>query len=1497
MKNQLTSRILTTRISLLALGSLSGVTYAQSTRIWDGGGVAGTNMDTAVNWSADTVPNGVAPGDTAQWNGTVTGPLALTYTAGGTPGSNLGAGNGIFLSVLGTQTDSLTITQASGTTALRLQNLTIASGAGAFTFGNANAFTDGITLGSGSVNAHTFTNNSSNMATFGADVRFAFGGAGAKTTTFTGSGNWTFSGKYGNNGTGSITSIFKAGAGTLTINSNIQGTNSGAVAVNPGNFHVNGGTVVIDTGGVVTTTNFSSIGLQGTDVATMTLKGNGSFNSSASDFNIGDVGSASGTLNVQDTASLVVGTGGGFFVGSANTGGSTASGTVNHSAGTITVNRTNDGAFVIGGRNSATTGGSGTYNLSGTGVLANAGNAFIGGYGTGTFNQSAGTFNNTGWVSIGRQTGGTGNYNISGGNLNQTAAGLGIVVGEVGTGTLTVSATGAVTTTPTGSMFVGNGAAGNGTVNLNGGTITTPKVSTAGGTSTFNFNGGTLKTNAANTTYFQGLTSTNVRNGGALIDTNGFNLTIGQALLHSAIGGDAATDGGLTKSGTGTLTLSGASTYNGPTSVGNGGLVFGGSSNTGNISVSDGATLGGKVTNINASAVSNASNPNLTLGTAGATNLALDFNTLGNPTAPVFNLGTGVVTLNGVVSVSLANTTALTSTPNSTTLALIGYGSQGGSGSWNLTTPSAGHTTFALNPTANALYLNVTANPITWTGALSTAWNDDALGAPNNWSLPDTSGTDYINGDTVSFTNTAGNFNVDITENVSPGSVNFTNTSNAYTIGSTGGFGITTGSVSLNGSGSVTINNSNSYTGATTINGGTLTLNGSLTASAVTLNSGALNVNSTTALGPAALTINSGTLDSASGVALSTNPPENWNGDFAFAGSSSLDMGTGVVTLGGSGDRSVNVSGALAVGELKSAATQGFTKQGPGILVVSSDGTNTAGSNVLGVLNVAGGTLQTNRASGATGDFMAAGVTGSGTITNGAATERWLFSNAATGSFNFSGVLANGAAGALGFNKSGGSTQTLSGNNTYSGTTTVAGGTLILSGSNSLSGPVAVTGGGTLSITGTNAAGGAVSVTGAIGSPGIINLQNSNALGTTSVVTSVSRHGGVQLQGGIALPAGVTFITSNDGTTSAAMPYAIGNLGGDNTINGTITLTSGGGSSIIQSDSGSLTLNGNITIAATQTSRGIILQGASTGANAFNGVLSDLSGTSTASIIKNGAGTWTVSGSNTYTGVTTVNAGTLIVTGNNTGNSAASVVANATLALKGNLGGSLTVAADGILALDVAATQGAQVTRLIGSSLTNTAGAVLNLTAPVAPAPGVYTLVTTSSGTISAVPTVRTGFSGGTLSLSGDSKSLLLTIPNPSAYDAWALSKGLTGANNGAEQDNSDNDGIANVLEFALDGNPLASDTNKLPVSTEDATNFYFDFDRRDDSIAEVTLSFEYGTLTPGLPSSVAIPSSNTPIAGPPVTITDNGNGTHHVKVTVAKSGQPALFGRLKAVK
>ena len=70
------------------------------------------------------------------------------------------------------------------------------------------------------------------------------------------------------------------------------------------------------------------------------------------------------------------------------------------------------------------------------------------------------------------------------------------------------------------------------------------------------------------TTFLQQLSQANIRDGGAVIDTTNFNVTVIQPLLHSTIPGDNVIDGGLTKRGNGTLTLSGAgSSYTGPTVI------------------------------------------------------------------------------------------------------------------------------------------------------------------------------------------------------------------------------------------------------------------------------------------------------------------------------------------------------------------------------------------------------------------------------------------------------------------------------------------------------------------------------------------------------------------------------------------------------------------------------------------------------------------------------------------------------------------------------------------------------------------------------------------------------------------------------------------------------------------------------------------------------------------------------------------------------------------
>lgn len=106
---------------------------------------------------------------------------------------------------------------------------------------------------------------------------------------------------------------------------------------------------------------------------------------------------------------------------------------------------------------------------------------------------------------------------------------------------------------------------------LNGGELRTPSVRVADrelGTNNsawLTFNGGKLTAigadNANFITTYGGGQNTFVASGGAVIDTNGFNIGIQVNLLDGGAGG------GLTKQGTGTLTLSGVYGYTGPTIV------------------------------------------------------------------------------------------------------------------------------------------------------------------------------------------------------------------------------------------------------------------------------------------------------------------------------------------------------------------------------------------------------------------------------------------------------------------------------------------------------------------------------------------------------------------------------------------------------------------------------------------------------------------------------------------------------------------------------------------------------------------------------------------------------------------------------------------------------------------------------------------------------------------------------------------------------------------
>jgi autotransporter-associated beta strand protein len=138
------------------------------------------------------------------------------------------------------------------------------------------------------------------------------------------------------------------------------------------------------------------------------------------------------------------------------------------------------------------------------------------------------------------------------------------------------------------------------TLRLNGGTMTVggfTKTKTSQ-TNTIQFNGGVLKAGANNISFLPAFSfATNaVQSGGAIVDDDGFAITIAAPLIHDPALGSTP-DGGFTKMGSGALTLNDPNTYNGPTVIRAGTLVLGGATvanplaATTNIYVAAGATL------------------------------------------------------------------------------------------------------------------------------------------------------------------------------------------------------------------------------------------------------------------------------------------------------------------------------------------------------------------------------------------------------------------------------------------------------------------------------------------------------------------------------------------------------------------------------------------------------------------------------------------------------------------------------------------------------------------------------------------------------------------------------------------------------------------------------------------------------------------------------------------------------------------------------------------
>ncbi|HEX9048354.1 MAG TPA: autotransporter-associated beta strand repeat-containing protein, partial [Verrucomicrobiae bacterium] len=152
---------------------------------------------------------------------------------------------------------------------------------------------------------------------------------------------------------------------------------------------------------------------------------------------------------------------------------------------------------------------------------------------------------------------------------------------------------------------------------------------------------------------------------------------------------------------------------------------------------------------------------------------------------------------------------------------------------------------------------------------------------------------------------------------------------------------------------------------------GTLALNGATTGSGgIQLNGGTLSLGNAQASGTGALTFNGGNLDcSVANLANANNNPQNWNADFTFLGSQSLDLGTGAVTLGANRIATVSAN-TLTVGGAISGAFS-LTKAGAGALAFA--GVNTYNGNT--VINAGELTGQTGGACSNSALTVASGAT------------------------------------------------------------------------------------------------------------------------------------------------------------------------------------------------------------------------------------------------------------------------------------------------------------------------------------------------------------------------------------------------------------------------------------------------------------------------------------------------------------------------------------------
>ena len=731
------------------------------------------------------------------------------------------------------------------------------------------------------------------------------------------------------------------------------------------------------------------------------------------------------------------------------------------------------------------------------------------------------------WTSVSSGLWGTaGNWSLGVPPTSSNAATFNGTSGQFNSITLSLSST-------TGTLVFSNaGGASNytfdtpGTQNTDTLTISSGITNNDAGSLTF-FNATTLAgtqawTNSGGALTFDGKVNLGSGSTGYVLTVNG----AGAVNIAGVVANGGTAAGSLVYSGTGTLTLSGANTYTGGTTVGSGIVNIQNNSalGTGAASVASGGTLQlqGGLTNVanamtlngtgsgssngalesvsGANTVSGAvtlgsaaeinsdagtlsittggitgANANLTVGGAGTTSIS---GVIATGSGTLTKTGTGTLTLSG------ANTFTGATSVNSGTLSIQSNGALGTASNTANTTVASGAVLQMSNSisTTNAgtLILNGTG---TGSGALvnvsgNNTWNGNVTLGSNTTIYSGTAGSLLTIG-SASYGTTLFTMGANTVTIAGPGNTWFN--SNVGVAGDTGG-------LIMNSTGTLTLyGDDDFYTGATTVNSGTLDLvlgplttgyygiNGSLTigtgpsspaaagtvivniqtnsyanqispTSAVTINSdGILNVGAATSTG--ALTLNGGQVSITGGIALNPTGDITSNANSAHETSlisgGTLNPSTGNFIVARDSTLASDLTVSSVIG-----GSENLTKTGNGILTLSGANTYTGATNINGGavsvgadanLGAAPGSATANKLTfnGGTLDTTSSFTLGSNrgvTLNAGGGT----FSPSSGTTLTYGGIVAG--AGAL--TQAGAGTLTLTGANTYTGATNLNAGTL-----------------------------------------------------------------------------------------------------------------------------------------------------------------------------------------------------------------------------------------------------------------------------------------------------------------------------------------------------------------------------------------------------------------------------------------------------------------------